>query len=359
MRLLLSVLFFTLISSCQLSRFVFYNFAGIKDEKIFPSRKVLGSSSPFRFHPKTPKEYYRYSALDTLDSFLKNSKTVAFLVIRNDSILYENYWKGFDESSKVASFSMAKSVTSLLIGCAMEDGYIKSTQDLVIQYIPELAQKKGFEQMTLEHVLQMTTGIAFSENYFNPFSEVASFYYGTDLTKSVLKLEVEKTPGTEFKYISGNTQLLGFILHRALKDKTISQYLQEKLWTPMQMEYDVTWSLDKKNGLEKTFCCLNARARDFAKIGRLMLQEGSWNGQQLVPKEWIRQSTGLDTSNASPWFYEYQWWLPSKNGDFMAKGFLGQYIYVNPDKNLIMVRLGKMPGGIKWGDFFVSFSENL
>ena len=121
----------------------------------------------------------------------------------------------------------------------------------------------------------MTSGLDFKESYFNPFGHAATFYYGTNLRKAIKKLKLKNEPGKDFDYVSGNTQFLGLILERALKNKSITKYLEEKIWIPLEMEYDATWSLDRKrNGLEKTFCCLNARARDFAKIGRLFLNKG-------------------------------------------------------------------------------------
>ncbi len=135
--------------------------------------------------------------------------------------------------------------------------------------------------------------------------------------------------------------------------------MQEKLWQPMQMEYDASWSLDKKNGgVEKTFCCVNARARDFAKLGRLYLNKGNWNGKQIVSKQWVETSTKIDTTNGSAWHYQYSWWLPTKNGDFMAIGILGQYIYVNPAKNLVIVRMGKQVGGVNWREIMPAIAEN-
>lgn len=167
------------------------------------------------------------------------------------------------------------------------------------------------------------------------------------------KLKLKGTPGETFEYVSGNTQLLGLILERALKNKTVTQYFQEKLWTPLEMEYDASWSIDKKKqGTEKTFCCINARARDFAKIGRLYLNKGKWNGKQIVSEKWVEESTKVDTRDGSVSFYQYQWWLPSTTGDFMAEGILGQYIYVNPSKNMVIVRMGKNNGRVNWSDLF-------
>ena len=171
-----------------------------------------------------------------------------------------------------------------------------------------------------------------------------------------MKLEIE--PGDRFAYSSGSTQLLGLVLERALKNKTISSYLEEKIWQPLEMEFDASWSLDrKKNGLEKTFCCINARARDYAKIGRLYLNKGKWNDKQIVSENWVAQSTKIDTTNNSSLRYQYQWWLPSQTGDFAAQGILGQYIYVNPEKNLIIVRLGKGVGFTDWKTAFLGISQ--
>lgn len=334
----------TLFSACKYARFVWYNFADLNDYKIFPERELKASAQPFVFHRsrvETIPERTKFKDKElSFDEFLKETKTVAFLIIRNDSILYERYLDKYEDSSIVPSFSMAKSVTSMLIGCAIEDGLIGSVQDPISKYVPEMA-KNGFDRVTIEHVLQMTSGIKFNEGYYNPFGEVASFYYGTNLRKDTEKLKLETEPGQDFDYTSGNTQILGLVLERVLDGKTITEYLDEKIWKPIGMEYDASWSIDrKKNGIEKTFCCLNARARDFAKLGRLYLHKGNWEGQQLVPESWVNESTKVDSTGGSYKGYQYQWWLPTEDGDFAAQGILGQYIYVNPDKNIVMVRLG-------------------
>lgn len=332
------------LSACKYGRFVWHNFADLNDYKIFPNRELKASSTPFVFHRATmerqpSKTKYQDKEM-SFDDFLKETKSVAFLVIRNDSILYERYLDKYEETSIVPSFSMAKSVTSMLIGCAIDDGLIGSVQDPVSKYVPEMA-KNGFDKVTIAHVLQMTSGIKFNEGYYNPFGEVASFYYGTNLRKDTEKLKLETEPGTQFAYASGNTQILGLVLERVLNGKTITAYLDEKIWKPIGMEYDASWSIDrKKDGIEKTFCCLNARARDFAKLGRLYLHKGNWEGQQLVPESWVKESTKVDSTDGSYKRYQYQWWLPTEDGDFAAQGILGQYIYVNPEKNLVIVRLG-------------------
>ncbi|MBE8719831.1 serine hydrolase domain-containing protein [Sphingobacterium pedocola] len=359
---LLALLLLTLsLSSCKIGRYIVYNFADINDHKKFPSRIISRGDSSFHFavategyHPK--KIDYREQSHD-FDTFLAEHESVAFMIIHNDSIKYENYFRGYDQSSVVPSFSMAKSVTSILIGCAIDDGLIGSVDEPITKYIPELS-KNGFDEVTIKHLLQMTSGLKFNEGYYNPFGEVATFYYGINLRKAIKKLKLKDTPGNKFEYVSGNSQLLGLVLERALVNKTISQYLEEKIWRPLGMEYDTSWSLDrKKNGLEKTFCCVNAVARDYAKIGRLYLHEGNWNGKQLVPTDWVKTSTKIDTIAGSASYYQYQWWLPSKSGDFMAQGILGQYIYVNPDKNLVIVRLGRKVGDVNWAKVFTTIAD--
>ncbi|RZK78237.1 MAG: class C beta-lactamase-related serine hydrolase [Pedobacter sp.] len=354
------ILCFVAIQSCKIGRFVVYNFADIKDHQKFPFHSIKEGAQKYHFPQSkkglAPKTIEVGGKEIPFDRYLERHKSVAFLIIKNDSIQYEQYFNEYDEASIVPSFSMAKSVTSILIGCAIDDKLIGSVQDPVSKYIPELS-KNGFDKVSIEHLLQMTSGLDFNEGYVNPFSEVATFYYGTNLRKAVSGLTLKTTPGTKFEYVSGNPQVLGLVLERALKGKTISAYLQEKIWQPLGMEYSATWSTDKRNdGLEKTFCCLNARARDFAKIGRLYLNNGKWNGKQLVSESWVKQSTKVDTSNGSAWYYQYQWWLPTKNGDYMAQGILGQYVYVNPAKNLVIVRLGSSTDKVKWSDLFVDIA---
>jgi CubicO group peptidase (beta-lactamase class C family) len=346
-----------LLASCQVGRFIFYNFADINDHKKFQSRALTADSLHYYFQTTNPGKFPKEINGTPFDQYLEKNNTVAFLIIQNDTIQYEKYFKGYNKQSIVPSFSMAKSVTSILIGCAIDQGLILSVDEPITKYIPEL-KKNGFDKVSIKHLLQMTSGIKFNESYINPFGDAASFYYGLNLRKAISKMTLKAEPGKQFEYISGNTQLLGLVLERALKGKTITSYLQEQLWTPLGMEYDASWSIDrKKNGLEKTFCCINARARDYAKIGRLYKNKGNWNGKQIVSQSWVEESTKLDTANGSPQYYQYQWWLPTPNHDFMAEGILGQFVYVNPAKDLIIVRLGKNEGKANWWTIFTSLAK--
>lgn len=342
-----------------------YNFSDIKDYKRFPSRELKPSDEPFHFPESDGKSFAAKDIRVThnnrhefLDSLLGMSNTVAFLVIHHDTIHYERYFHKYQKESLVASFSAAKSFTSALIGIAIADGYIKSVNDLMIDYIPELKGRE-MDDVRIRHILQMTTGIHHLESYYNPFAGVAKLYYGRNLHKQITKLTKEYATGMYFKYKSINTQLLGEILVRAT-GQSLTSYMNEKIWGPIGMEYPATWSIDqRKNGMEKAFSSINATARDFAKFGRLYLKKGNWNGKQVVPKSWVEESTMIDAQNGAAWYYQYQWWLPSRNGDFMANGHLGQYIYVNPAKDLVIVRLGKNEGKVNWGKAFVEIADQI
>jgi len=354
-RLFLGLLFLSmLLQGCTLGRALRYNTASIKDYRLFDSRPLVASPAPFKFidgsqTTKIPDTINYKGRTHQLDKFLEDHNTVAFLVIRNDSLLYEKYYNQYNRESVVASFSMAKSFVSALVGAAIEDGYIQSIHQPVTDFLPELSGK-GFEAVTLEHLLKMTSGLKFRESYWSPFGKAATYYYTEDLRKQIGKLKLKRKPGTKFDYVSGNTQLLGLVLERALAGKTVTQYLQEKIWGPLGMEYDASWSLDKAdNGLEKSFCCLNARALDYAKFGRLYLNKGNWDGTQILPEAYVAASVMVDTTAGSAEYYQYQWWLPTPgDGSFCAIGILGQYIYVDLSQNLIFVRLGKNRGGVNW-----------
>ncbi len=366
LRLLPFTVLLLFISGCTVGRFVKWNFADRRDHKKFPSRPLPAAAEPFHYAEAAteigPKAHVEGEKSVPFDTWLADHKTVAFLIIRHDTILYERYFKGYDEAHQHPSFSMAKSVVSMLIGTAIADGLIRDVQQPITDYIPEL-KANGFDAVTIEHVLQMTSGIDFKESYVNPFGTVAKFYYGRQLTKYTTKLKLKNAPGTKWEYVSGDTQLLGLLLERALRAKgdqrTVTQYLSDRIWTPLGMEHASSWSIDHKgDGIEKAFCCINAPARDFAKLGSLYLKKGAWRGQQIVPAEWVATSTKAVTTNGGASFYRYQWWLPSGEGDFNAEGILGQYIYVDPQRELVMVRLGGAYGGLNWTNVFRSLAPS-
>ncbi|GAB4138483.1 MAG: serine hydrolase [Bacteroidia bacterium] len=313
--------------------------------KIFSYRTVANGTPD----PWPVSTHYNQSAIPAdLEKKMTDIATGSFLIIKNDSLYFEKYYGEFSDKSYTNSFSMAKTVVSILTGCAIADGYIKSVDDPVYLYLPEFANDAKLKKITIRHLLTMSSGIAFDEDYVSPFAYPAEAYYGNDLRKLTFHYkEVNEEPGKTFVYLSGNTQLLGFVLRKAT-GKTIADYASEKLWKPMGCEQSAFWSLDREDGDEKSFCCLNSNARDFARIGQLYLDSGRWKGKQLVPEAYALasvQPAGLKNEDGTPCVnYGYNWWMiPEYKGHrvFYARGILGQYVLVVPDMNMIIVRLGE------------------
>lgn len=311
--------------------------------KIFSNREIKsGTPQPW---PLAQRYNSNTISPDLLEK-MKAIETGSFIVIRNDSILHEEYMGEFSSASYTNSFSMAKTVVSVLIGCAIQDGKIKSVDQPVSDFIPEF-RNDDRSAITIRHLLTMSSGIAFDEDYVNPFAYPAEAYYGSDLRKLTLAYnQVDEKPGVTFRYLSGNTQLLGFILSKAT-GKSVSEYASEKLWIPMGCEHNAFWSLDAEDGDEKAFCCLNSNARDFARIGKLYLDSGRWNGKRIVPETYALESvavTGLKNDDGTACLsYGFSWWMiPQYKGHhiFYARGILGQYVLAIPDLNMIVVRLG-------------------
>ena len=273
-----------------------------------------------------------------------NYETSALLVIQNDSILYEQYYDGYDAQTVSNSFSMAKSFTGLLIGCALKDGHIKSLDQTVGNFIPEF-NKEPYNIITIRHLLMMSSGLDFKESYGSLFGWPAKAYYGKDVNATVFNAPKINEPGSVYEYKGGDTQLLGMILEKAT-GKRASDYATERLWQKIGAENKAYWSLDVENGMEKVSCCYYASAHDFARFGKLCMQYGNWNGEQLIDSNFIAESITLSktiTKDGKPnTQYGYQWWVMNYKGldVFYARGIRGQYIFGIPAKNMIVVRLG-------------------
>ena len=354
--------------SCHVGRFFYFNFADINDYKKFPALPVENGGDAFYFDEPDkdfdlalPADFQTEDKNFSLDQFLDKNKTVAFLTIRNDTILYERYFSGYADSSIIPSFSVSKAFISALTGIAIDEGYIESADQPITDFIPELLnQDPAFEKIRLEDLLNMRSGIKFNEGYSNPFADMAKYYYGKNLKKYITKLKIEGPPDQSYNYISVNTLLLGMAIERATGGQ-LNKYLREKIWVPLGMEFDASWNVDsKKDNQIKMFCCINARAHDFAKFGRLYLNKGNWNGRQIVPQEWIEKSMSIinDSRDSQDYPYTYQWRV-KEDGAIFAKGVLGQYIYVDPGKNVIVVRLGKKSAGVHWARLMEDMCEEL
>ena len=277
-------------------------------------------------------------------------ETVAFMIIKNDSIQYEEYWHGYSSNSMSNSFSMAKSWVSTLIGIAIKEGKIKNVEQKVCDFLPEFCAKEN-KKITIEHLLTMSDGLNWKENYRNPLGQAAEAYYGNNLRRLVIKLRAIEEPGKRFKYHSASTQLLSFVLEAAT-GKTISVYASEKLWIPMGAKNSALWSLDSNDGDEKSFCCINSNARDFARLGKLYLNHGRWNGVELLDSVYISKATSaaklIDKNGNKNVNYGYQFWITNyKNLNiYYARGLWGQYIICIPQKNMLVIRLGKNYGPV-------------
>lgn len=330
---------------CYVRMALLYWYPNIDDMSIFPSRRVsAGVPQPWPTDPEAPFTTIPDKYRGDFDKY----KTVAFVVVRDSALLFEEYWNAYSDTSYSNTFSMSKSVISLLTGCALEDGFIRSLDQPVRDFIPEYPESNVFSPLTLRHLLTMSAGIDYDESYASLFSKTTEVYYGDDLLASALNMPQVEEPGRCFKYQSGATLLLSIALSRAV-GMPMSEYFSEKIWAPIGAEHDAYWSLDRDNGYEKAYCCIYSNARDYARLGQLLLNRGRWGDRQLVPEDYIEEMTTPDEGLVQ-WFdekpnrvYGYQLWLTSFRGHrvFMFQGIMGQYILAVPDLNAVIVRLGE------------------
>lgn len=302
------------------------------------------------------KNYNSVDATDRLKNTNSEFGTVAYLIIKNDSIYYENYADNYGVDSKTNSFSMAKSITSSLLGKAIMDGYIKNLDQPISDFYP---QYKG-TKTTVGDLSSMASGLDWVESYSSPFSITARANYDDDLAETILNQKVVKTPGKEFEYLSGSTQLLGMVIKKATK-KRLSNYLSESFWQPLGAENDAFWQLDDDdNKLAKAFCCISSSARDFGRFGKLYKDHGKWNGKQILDSTFVATAT---KSRFSGQPYGYGFWVSDYNNKhtFAMVGILGQYVITIPEDNVIIVRLGHHRSNVKVDyfpeDFYVYIDE--
>jgi CubicO group peptidase (beta-lactamase class C family) len=328
-----------------LPKAVYHNFAAIDDYRIFENRTIAAGAARVPF-PVSEKQMA--APAGDLARQLSDLETTALLVLEDGKIVYESYSLDGGADVLSGSFSMAKSIVALLAGVARQEGKIKSWDESIDHYLPEWeGREEG--KVTVRQLLTMTGGFNWDESYWNPFSITTEAYYGSDLLRTVFKQRLASPAGSRFSYQSGTTQLLGMVVSRAVNE-SLSNYASRKLWVPLEAETDALWSLDRADGLEKAYCCFNAKARDFARIGELVRLGGSWGTNRVVDPEYIREMIrphGIANSEGKPVdYYGFQWWiLKTPEGEVpYARGILGQYIAVIPSKKRVVVRLGKKTG---------------
>jgi CubicO group peptidase (beta-lactamase class C family) len=343
----------------------------------FPKNQLGASPEPFRFETALDEERVRGAfrsvlGIDDLEAFLAEKDTQALIMIQNGQVVYEAYLNGCERDSMLTSFSVAKSFTSTLMGIAIEEGYVGGVDDPITLYLPELIERDvRFGQITIRDLLTMASGLEFKENRWGLFNgdDPLTTYYPDQRYISLNNTHIVDEPGTYFLYNKYHPQLLGMILERAT-GMSVTEWTQTRLWDPLGMEFDGAWCLDStRTAFEKMEAGLNARAIDYAKLGRLFLNDGLWNGRQIISPDWVAVASGTDPRGRAPEFaddeyYAYMWWgHPRTDGppDFAAEGDHGQYIYISPAHQIIIVRNGTEYGmeTRAWMNLFAQLAENL
>lgn len=317
--------------------------AHIDDAGNFAQRKIA-TAQPLAWEKDTAfnKETLNNATL----SYLQQYKSAVFLVAKNGKLLHETYFSPYTESSRTNSFSVAKTITTMQVGLAVQQGLIPSFDTPITQFLPEFAGNARGSKATISQLSAMKAGHDWTENYKLPFNVTTDLYYGKDAEKLVLKQDFEREPGTQYEYSSGSTQLLGVILKRAIQKKNpqsnVSEHLSQSLWQPLGMEKDALYTLDRpgeEGGMERTYCCIFATARDYAKLGQLLLQDGQWGGKQLLDKAFVERMRKPDLQP----FYGHSLWMDwtYKHPFYSLQGHQGQYVIVVPSLQLVVVRVGQ------------------
>ncbi|MFO1330431.1 MAG: serine hydrolase [Rubrivivax sp.] len=348
--------------------------ARISDHRHFDNAPIARSTQPsVLVRAPAPLRWPGGMDAAAVEADLEAQGTVALLVAREGRLVYERYFDGHGADTLATSFSMAKSVVSVLLGIAIDEGRIAGVDEPVTRWLPELgAGDAGFERITLRHLLAMRSGIAFDEGYRSPFSDAARFYVGSDLRDAVARLTVAQPPDQRFHYSSGDTQLLAMALERAV-GMPLARWAETRLWQPLGAEHDASWSLDSaRSGVARGFCCLNARAVDYLRFGLMVAEGGQWNGRRIVSRAWLERSTaaqqGLPGPADAAWrnierphspqaaFYAWQWRRrplsdvhPLQPGPWVyAQGLHGQILLIDPETRSVALRLGRRNGDRHW-----------
>ncbi|WP_216829309.1 serine hydrolase domain-containing protein [Alkalihalobacterium elongatum] len=350
-------------------RIMLYRESDIKDYLVFDAKPIKKSEETY-FYKRTNNsalgtELITYQAngkpvQKELEGLLEENETTAFIVVTEDELIYENYFNGHERDSINTSFSAAKSIVSLLIGIAIDEGYIKSSNESISNYIEEF-QGTEFAAITIEDLLTMRSPIKYREG-MAWIGDDAKTYYMPNLRRlALLHTEVDSTRGENFHYNNYHPLLLGIILERST-GVSVSEFMEIKLWSKLGTEFGATWSIDSQESyFEKMESGINARAIDFAKIGSLVLHNGTWNGQEINSKEWLSKSISKEKISSEDYIgsflegkgtqYGYMWYSVKNDEediDVYAIGKFGQIIYISPRFNTVIVRHGSGTGEVEW-----------
>lgn len=341
----------------------------VTDYQFFPERLIQRSTDPYDYQYEIDKNMGKLACIYTdldgeqhtepLLSILKNNDTTSIIVIQDDTVQYEKYLNGYSKDSVQTSFSSVKSVVSLLVGAAIEDGYIESVDQHISDFIPEF-KNTDFESITIKNLLMMRSNIKYVEG-LAWFTDDAKTYYMPDLRNLALHhITIDRDYSGQFHYNNYHPLLLGIVLERST-GQSVSDYFYKKIWNKIGAEHDASWSLDSaETGFEKMESGLNFRSLDYAKIGSMLLHRGTWNGQSIINDAWINESAfaGKPLGSDDNKFlsnknigYQYMWYSVKndKGGqDFFAAGKYGQYLYISPENNVVIVRTGVDTGSVEW-----------
>ncbi|TVR21013.1 MAG: class C beta-lactamase-related serine hydrolase [Anaerolineaceae bacterium] len=322
-------------------------------DRFFPSVTVEagGDMSDFAYDLRDLPETYTFDGeTGEITEFLTRTETTSLIVLQDDAIRFEAYYQGWDDSSPATSWSVAKSFVSALVGIAVDEGLVDSIDDAITDYVPRLLGS-GYEGVPIIDVLTMSSGVAFDENYDNPNADVNMIFiqmmgFERPIDDYITSLDSEREPGIYNNYVSSDTHALAMLLE-AVTDTPLAELLEINIWQPLGMEADAFWSTDR-HGQAIGFCCLNAVPRDYLRFGKLYLNEGQRDGVQIIPRQWVIDSVNPTAPHLQPgdnpdsfWTfgYGYQWWIPEQpQGDFVAIGVWGQYIYVDPARDIVIVK---------------------
>jgi CubicO group peptidase (beta-lactamase class C family) len=378
---LLIIVFSILYSPTYIWRILSNGESKITDYRIFPERTIAKSSKSYNYAYALDEDFRNLTiqyksggqqAAQNLDALLERNGTTSCIIVHRDKILYEAYFNGYDAQSVETSFSSVKSLDSLMIGMAIEDGYIQSVNQSISEYIPEFRGTR-FEDITIENLLMMRSKIQYEEGFLW-FTDDAKTYYMPDLRDLALnRMRIDDNYAGQFHYNNYHPLLLGIILERAT-GMHVADYFQRKIWDKVGAEYDASWSLDSdSSGFEKMESGLNFRTVDYAKVGSMLLHGGVWNGNTVINKNWIALSTiapkPLSQSDIDSDFlrdknvgYQYMWYSVENaqgGSDFFSAGKYGQYIYVSPENEMVIVRTGTDTGAVDWWpDVFRQIAES-
>jgi len=323
-----------------------------KLNSFLPTRIIHKAAQPFTFANGStmalPKCFTNLGKSEDTAAFLAGTDTTGLLILKDDAVVFEQYWRGNTAATQWIAWSVSKSFTSALVGIAVHDGLIKSVEDPITRYVPEL-KGSAYDGVRIKDALQMSSGARWNEDYSDFHSDInrfgRAFALGGSLDEFAGTLTREFAPGAFNRYNTMDSQVLGMVLRRTT-GKSESEYVQEKLWSPLGMESDAYWITDDQ-GVEFAAGGLIATLRDLAKLGRLYLNEGRWNGTQIVPAEWVHGSVTPDAPHLMPgkrasadsaWGYGYQWWVPDSSGAYSAVGIYNQFVYVNPALHLVIAK---------------------